>query len=35
VEQFRVLVLVCFALAPIIFLFRKAKASPDAAAMAH
>ena len=35
VEQFRVLVLICLALAPMIFLFRKAKAPPDAAAMAH
>jgi drug resistance transporter, EmrB/QacA subfamily len=35
VEQFRMLVLVCLALAPIIFLFRKAKAPSGAAAMAH
>jgi MFS transporter, DHA2 family, multidrug resistance protein len=35
VEQFRWLVPICLALGPIIFLFRKAKAPPDAAAMAH
>jgi DHA2 family multidrug resistance protein len=35
VEQFRMLVLISLALAPIIFLFRKAKAPPGAATMAH
>jgi DHA2 family multidrug resistance protein len=35
VEQFRLLVLVCLALAPIIFLFRDAKAPSGAASMAH
>jgi len=35
VEQFRLLALICLALVPIIFLFRKAKTSPEAAAMAH
>jgi MFS transporter, DHA2 family, multidrug resistance protein len=35
VEQFRLLVLVCFALAPIIFLFKKAKAPTEGSAMAH
>ena len=35
VEQFRLLALICLALVPIIFLFRTAKASPEAAAMAH
>jgi MFS transporter, DHA2 family, multidrug resistance protein len=35
VEQFRWLALICLALGPIILLFRKAKAPPDAAAMAH
>ena len=35
VEQFRLLALISLALVPIIFLFRKAKASPEAAAMAH
>jgi DHA2 family multidrug resistance protein len=35
VEQFRMLVLICLALAPIIFLFRKAQAPPTGAAMAH
>jgi DHA2 family multidrug resistance protein len=35
VEQFRWLALICLALGPMIFLFRKAKAPPDAAAMAH
>jgi hypothetical protein len=33
--QFRLLVLICLALVPIVFLFRKAKAPPEAAAMAH
>jgi MFS transporter, DHA2 family, multidrug resistance protein len=35
VEKFRLLALICLALVPIIFLFRKAKTSPEAAAMAH
>jgi len=35
VEQFRLLALISLALVPIIFLFRKAKAAPEAAAMAH
>jgi MFS transporter, DHA2 family, multidrug resistance protein len=35
VDQFRLLVLVCFALVPIIFLFRKAKAPTQGSAMAH
>jgi DHA2 family multidrug resistance protein len=35
VEQFRLLALICLALVPIIFLFRKAKTSPEAPAMAH
>ncbi len=35
VEQFRLLVLICLALVPVIFLFRKAKAPPEVAAMAH
>jgi hypothetical protein len=35
VEQFRLLALISLALVPIIFLFKKAKASPEAAAMGH
>jgi MFS transporter, DHA2 family, multidrug resistance protein len=35
VEKFRLLALICLGLVPIIFLFRKAKTSPEAAAMAH
>jgi DHA2 family multidrug resistance protein len=35
VEQFRLLALICLALVPIIFLFRKAKAAPQAEAMGH
>jgi MFS transporter, DHA2 family, multidrug resistance protein len=35
VEQFRWLALICLALGPMILLFKKAKAPPDAAAMAH
>src|SRR5260221_2088530 len=35
VEQFRLLALISLALVPIIFLFRKANAAPEAAAMGH
>ena len=35
VEQFRLLALISLALVPIIFLFQKAKASPEGAAMGH
>ena len=35
VEHFRLLSLICIALVPIIFLFKKAKAAPEAEAMAH
>ena len=35
VDNFRLLALICLALVPIIFLFKKGKASPGAAAAAH